>query len=183
MLCTTLRVALAQGSSGEIVPLETKLPKPQWDGRGSPLKLPNLEPIGTLQKPLLVPPGLKNVALGQIVTSSDQTVSQDALARVTDGAKESTNKTFVELGPLKQWIQIDLERETEIFGIWLWHLHHNPRVYIDVVAQVSNDENFASGKEVTVYNNDDDSSSGLAEEETNATLRRIAVGSLMPPRV
>ena len=75
--------------------------------------------------------------------------------------KDAADGSYVELGPQSQWVQIDLEEEAEIYGVWLWHFHKNARAYIDVVVQVSNDEDFADGKEVTIYNADHDNSSGL----------------------
>lgn len=145
------------------VPLKTKIPEVVYSGRRIPIKLPNLEPIEVEQKPFLVPRGLKNVALGKAVTSSDLSVSEETLTRVTDNRKESTEPNLVQLEAGQQWIQIDLEKETEIFALWLWHRHHNIRAYRDVIVQVSNDRDFASGKEVTVYNNDHDNSSGLGK--------------------
>ncbi len=63
----------------------------------------------------------------------------------------------MELAYGKQWIQIDLAAEHEIGVIMVWHYHMDPRVYRDVVIQISNDKNFKKGV-TTVYNNDHDNS-------------------------
>ena len=41
----------------------------------------------------------------------------------------------------------------------LWHFHKQPRVYYDVIVQVSDDPDFVSNVQ-TVFNNDLDNSSG-----------------------
>jgi hypothetical protein len=42
----------------------------------------------------------------------------------------------------------------------LWHFHKQPRVYFDVIVQVSDDPNFIKNVS-TIFNNDHDNSSGL----------------------
>src|SRR5205809_822628 len=79
---------------------------------------------------------------------------------VTAGQKEGTEGSWVELGPGVQWVQIDLEKEATIYGILLWHQHADPRVYRDVIVQISNDPEFKKDV-VTVFNNDQDNSAGL----------------------
>ncbi|MCH7760905.1 hypothetical protein IIA15_05815, partial [candidate division TA06 bacterium] len=64
------------------------------------------------------------------------------------------------MGPNLQHIQIDLQKSTAIYAILIWHYHGQPRVYHDVIVQISNDPEFV--KEVhTVYNNDHDNSAGF----------------------
>lgn len=145
------------------VALETEIPEAMFEGTKVPLELDNLEPLETKRKPLMVPPGLKNLALDKPVTSSDDFPIIGDLPYITDGDKDAADGSYVELGPQKQWVQIDLEEEAEIYAVWLWHFHKNARAYIDVVVQVSNDEDFADGKEVTIYNADHDNSSGLGK--------------------
>lgn len=152
-----------------LIPLETSIPRAVFGGR-APLKLENLEQIGKRQEPLLVPRGIENLALGKTVTSSDPTPLHGKLAYVTDGQKAATKESFVELGSSKQWIQIDLREEAEIFGVWLWHLYSSVRAYIDVVVMISSDEDFADGTEVTIYNNDHDNSSGLGPGREKAYI-------------
>jgi hypothetical protein len=56
------------------------------------------------------------------------------------------------LGPGKQWVQIDLEKDADISVVVVWHFHAQKRVYRDVIVQVSDDPAF--GKDVaTIYDN------------------------------
>ena len=66
----------------------------------------------------------------------------------------------MELGPGKQWVQIDLEKEADIYAMLVWHFHSQARVYLDVVVQVSDDPKFE--KDVTtIFNADADNELGL----------------------
>jgi hypothetical protein len=82
------------------------------------------------------------------------------LAFITDGDKEHDAGTYVEIGPGTQWVQLDLGRERDIRAVCVWHYHGEPRVYRDVVCQISSDPDFIDGV-VTVFNNDHDNSSAL----------------------
>jgi len=150
------------GSGEQLVPLEIKLPRPLFQGTPKHIK-----PSPTLEKytdkprpPLMVPPGLRNLALKKKVTSSDPEPIVGELSMVTDGDKEGSDGSFVELGPGKQWVQIDLEQQADIYAIQLWHYHAEGRVYQDVIIQVSDDPQFKTGV-ITVFNNDFDNSSGM----------------------
>jgi len=79
---------------------------------------------------------------------------------VTDGDKNYAKSSLVELGTGAQWVQVDLEKEYELYAILVWHFHEGKRVYFDVVVQASNDPEFKEGV-TTVYNNDHNNSSGL----------------------
>jgi hypothetical protein len=79
---------------------------------------------------------------------------------VTDGDKESNDNSFVELHRKTQWVQIDLERKFKLVAIVLWHAHNTFQVYHDIIVQVSDDPDFTQNVK-TVYNNDQDNSSGL----------------------
>ena len=57
-------------------------------------------------------------------------------------------------------MQIDLKEKSDISAVWLWHFHAQARAYKDVIVQVSNDPDFIEGV-TTIFNNDDDNSSGL----------------------
>ncbi len=149
--------ALAQ----EMVPLKTDLPKPLFVGTPVPVKLPNLEPpIQGRRPPVMVPEGVENLALGKEVTASDMEPLLGDLTLITDGDKEGEEGYWVELGPDLQWVQIDLGEEADIYAIAVWHYHSQARVYHDVIVQISNDPEFKEGV-TTVFNNDDDNSSGL----------------------
>ena len=100
----------------------------------------------------MVPLGTTNLALGKKVTASDNDPVVGTLDLVTDGDKEGDEGSWVELGPGRQWVQIDLEKEADIYAIMVWHFHSQARVYFDVVVQISDDPAFA--KEVTtVFDN------------------------------
>jgi len=79
---------------------------------------------------------------------------------VTDGEKEATEGSYVELGPGVQWVQIDLGSPHELHAIVVWHFHTSARVYRDVIVQVADDADFI-GNVRTLFNNDHDNSAGL----------------------
>ena len=66
-------------------------------------------------------------------------------------------RIFLELANGLQWVQIDLEAPSELAAIWVWHYHSQKRAYHDVIVQVSNDPEFATGV-TTLFNNDYDNS-------------------------
>ena len=103
---------------------------------------------------------MKNVALGKTVTSSDEEPIIGELAFITDGEKSGQDGTYVDLTFGTQYVQIDLGAVHEIHAIVLWHFHAQGRVYHDVVVQVADDEDFIT-RVRTLFNNDDDNSSGL----------------------
>jgi hypothetical protein len=92
--------------------------------------------------------------------SSDKEPVIGETAFVTDGKKSGEDGYYVELGPMLQWVQVDLGKSQELQAIVAWHYHSQARVYRDVVVQVSDDKDFVSGV-TTVFNNDHDNSSGL----------------------
>jgi hypothetical protein len=149
-------------SGGNLVPLEIKLPRPLFQGTPK-----NIKPSPTMEKysekpraPFLAPPGCTNLSLKKKVTSSDMAPVVGELTYVTDGDKEGADGSFVELGPDKQWVQIDLGEPAEIYAFVVWHYHAEGRVYHDVVVQVADDPDFIENVK-TVYNNDFDNTSGL----------------------
>jgi hypothetical protein len=153
--------AVAAELPSDKVPLTLKLPKPLFMGTPHKLKGPHLEKPRTGKRPdLAVPPGLTNVALNQPVTASDSQPTLGELSQVTDGNKDGIEGSYVEIGPGKQYFQIDLKQSYQVFAIVVWHYHAQPRVYHDVVVQVSGDPKFAAGAR-TVYNNDFDNSAGF----------------------
>ena len=64
------------------------------------------------------------------------------LEQVTDGDKEGTEGSFVELGPGVQHVTVDLGTPQEVFAVVFWHFHKTPRVYFDVVVQLADDAAF-----------------------------------------
>ena len=143
------------------VVLNTKLPTPLFVGTPVPLNIGNLEPPMRGKRPdFYVPAGTRNLALNKKVTASDSDPDEGTLDMITDGDKDGNEGSFVELGPGKQWVQIDLARRANIYAVLVWHFHSQPRVYRDVVVQVSDDPSFRSGV-TTIFNNDIHNDLGL----------------------
>lgn len=150
----------------EAIPLT--LPAPRFSGT------PKNVPPGTrvvIQKgpikprpPFFAPKGVKNVAAGKPVSSSDMEPVIGKLTMLTDGNKEANEDAYVELGPGVQWVQLDLGKPFKIYAVVVWHEHKNPIVYRDVVVQVAKDKDFIDGVKA-LYNNDDDNSAGQGTGE------------------
>ena len=147
-----------------MVALEIELPAAVVEGtRKPPPRMEWLEapcPDGQVRPPFYVPEGTGNVALGKPVTSSSLTPIVGELEMITDGDKEGTDGSFVELDPFEQHVTIDLESVYEIYAIVLWHYHKDNCVYFDVVVQSACDADFITNA-VNVFNNDIDNSLGL----------------------
>src|ERR1700761_1968399 len=142
--------ALAQDK----VPLKIQLPRPLFVGTPVPLNVPNLEPPLKGKRPdFMVPAGTVNLSKGKKVTASDGSPVVGTLDLVTDGDKAGDEGSWVEVGPGKQWVQIDLAKSANIYAVLVWHFHSQARVYRDVVAQLSDDPNFKSGV-TTIFNSD-----------------------------
>jgi len=140
--------ALAQDK----IPLVTKLPDPLFVGTPVPITIPNLEPETKKWPDFQVPAGTVNLAISNKVTASDNDPVVGTLDLVTDGDKAGDEGSWVELGQGKQWVQIDLNKEADIYAVVVWHFHSQARVYRDVVVQVSDDPTFS--KDVTtIYDN------------------------------
>lgn len=151
----------AKTASADWVPIDIKLPKPVFIGTPQDTRVPNLEkPLGKDRPPFLAPEGTANVALGKPVTSSDQEPIIGELSYITDGDKEAADGCYVELGPLKQYVTVDLGAMYNIYAIVVWHHHMQAQVYFDVVVQVSDDADFVTNV-TTVFNNDIDNSAGF----------------------
>ena len=154
--------ALFAGEEPTRVPLEIKLPRPMFTGTKKDFKLqPWMEkPLGKPRPPFLAPEGTTNVALRKPVTSSDKEPFTGNIEMVTDGDKEGIDGSFVELGPERQWVQLDLQAPYSIYAIVIWHYHGESRLYHDVVVQLADDADLITNVR-TIFNNDHDSSSGL----------------------
>jgi hypothetical protein len=149
----------ASGPSDGMVPLTLVLPKPMLVGTPLPLDQYHIRPEAK-QPVIMVPVGTVNLALNKEVVSSDPEPVVGDLTLVTDGEKSADEGNYVELGPGKQWVQIDLGQSCPIYAIAVWHYHSQARVYFDVVVQVSDDPDFVHGVH-TVFNNDAENRSGL----------------------
>ena len=147
-------------SPSKWVPIPIKLPKPMFVGTPQDTKVENLEkPLGKPRPPFYAPPGVKNVAFEKPVSSTDEEPIIGEIEMITDGDKEAADGSYVELGPLKQSVTVDLEAEYEIYAIVCWHYHKQARVYFDVVVQVASDPDFITNV-TTLFNNDIDNSAG-----------------------
>lgn len=147
-------------SGFRLVPVEIRLPKPMFAGTPRDARTPNLERPRGLRPPFLAPAGTTNVALGKPVSSSDPEPVIGNLSAITDGDKEATEGSYVELSPGPQHVTIDLQQRCDIYAVVVWHYHRWPRVYRAVVVQVSDDPAFKTGVK-TIFNNDIDNSLGL----------------------
>ena len=155
-----LLVAIAAVAQDK-VPLKTKLPPPLFVGTPVPLNVTNLERPTKAKRPdFLVPVGTVNLAKNKKVTASDNSPIVGTLDMINDGDKDGNEGSWVELGPGKQWAQIDLAKSANIYAVLLWHFHAQARVYRDVVVQVCDDPTFRSGV-TTIFNNDFHNELGL----------------------
>ena len=161
--------------------LKLKLPKPMFIGTPTNIKSPNLEAVtGKSRGAFLVPKGTRLLSLKRPVTSSDRQPVIGELDMLTDGEKEGGDGYFVELGPSKQWVQIDLGASYALHAILAWHYHSQARVYRDVIVQVSDDKDFLKGV-TTVFNNDHDNSSGMGIGKDKEYIE-VAEGRLVDPK-
>ena len=150
-LKTDSPVASSPQSDGKI-PLKTDLPQPLKIGTPVEVKIPH-EPILGKWPAFAVPAGTTNLARGKKVTSSDNDPVVGTLDLVTDGDKAGDDGSWVELGQGKQWVQIDLEKDANIYAIVVWHYHQQQeRAYRDVIVQISDDLKFEQGV-TTIYDN------------------------------
>jgi len=151
-----------KGTAAGLAPIPVKLPRPVFVG--TPKNIPPGttvdKPTGKPRPPFMAPVGTRNVALGKPVTSSDDEPIIGELSLVTDGDKEASDGSYVELGPGVQWVQIDLQKKCSIYAILFWHYHADPRVYHDIIVQVADDPDFILNVR-TLFNNDHDNSAGL----------------------
>jgi hypothetical protein len=180
-LLSVLLVPLAARQAAEKVELKLKLPKPMFIGTPTNIKSPNLEVVtGKARAPFMVPVGTKLLSLKKPVKASDMQPVIGELEMITDGEKEGGDGYFVELGPRKQWVQVDLGASYALHAILVWHYHSQARVYRDVIVQVSNDKDFLKGVQ-TIFNNDHDNTSGLGIGKDKEYIE-VAEGRLFDPQ-
>jgi hypothetical protein len=171
--------ATAQDAGKEV--LTIALPKPMFVGTPKNIRTPNLETItGKPRGPFMVPAGTTLLSLGKPVASSDKEPVIGEIAFVTDGKKSGEDGYYVELGPMLQWVQVDLGKSCELQAIVAWHYHSQARVYRDVVVQVSDDRDFVSGV-TTVFNNDHDNTAGLGAGKDKEYIETFD-GKLFDPK-
>lgn len=185
LVCTLLSVVmlapLAARQAQEKEALKLTLPKPMFIGTPTNIKSPNLEAItGKPRGPFMVPVGTKLLSLNRPVKASDMQPIIGEFNMITDGEKEGGDGYFIELGPGKQWTQIDLGASYALHAILAWHYHSQARVYRDVIVQVSDDKDFLKGVQ-TVFNNDHDNTSGLGIGRDKEYIE-VAEGRLVDPK-
>ncbi len=149
-------------ANDKVVQLAFELPDFAYRGTKQNIFVENLEPISTKDRePFYAPLGTKIISLGKPVTSSPDTDPiEGQVSYITDGVKEASGGSYVELGPFLQNVTIGLGAEYEIYAILVWHFHSEPCVYFDVIVQVADDPDFISNVR-TLFNNDIDNSAGL----------------------
>lgn len=156
------QAATQSGGTDTLAPLPIQLPRPVEIGTLKELRGANLEPYNrsAVRAAPMAPKGCVVLSLKKPATSSDDAPIVGSLDMITDGVKEARDGDFVELGPGRQWVQIDLEKTCEIYAILIWHNHLDRRAYRDVAVQVSDDSDFITGVKM-LFNNDIDNSLGL----------------------
>ena len=180
-LLAVVLAPLAAQQATEKVELKLQLPKPMFIGTPTNIKSANLEAVtGKSRAPFMVPAGTKLLSLKKVVKASDTQPVIGELDMITDGEKEGGDGYFVELGPGKQWVQVDLGASYALQAILAWHYHSQARVYRDVVVQVSDDKDFLKGVQ-TIFNNDHDNSSGLGVGKDKEYIE-VAEGRLFDPK-
>jgi len=169
LAATAIAIAVAAPASAQapaaggqkLVPIPIVLPQPVFEGTPRNLKVPNLEPARwKARAPFLAPEGVKNVARRKAVTGSDELPIIGELSMITDGDRSGEEGAFVELGPGKQHVTVDLGAPHEIYAVLFWHFHNSPRIYFDVVVQIADDPGFTKNVR-TLMNNDHDNTSGF----------------------
>jgi hypothetical protein len=161
-LASFLLAQTAAAADGDKVPLNIKLPSPAFKGTPKDIQLSSyVEPLSDKPRPpMMVPAGLKNIAVGAKITCSDKNATADALAKITDGDKEASEQSIIYLRKGTQWIQMDLGSPQEIFAVCIWHAHNSAKVYHDVIVQIADDQDFLQNVK-PLFNNDQDNTSGL----------------------
>ena len=167
-------------SHADTIPLTTTIPPEKIEGTPIEVKVPNLKPAASKAPEIQVPAGTSLLSKGKPVTASDDFPIIGELSYITDGEKDAGEGYFLELANGLQWVQIDLEKEAAIQAVWVWHFHSQRRAYHDVVIQISNDPEFASGV-TTVFNNDFDDSANLGTG-SDAPYIESQYGLLVPTK-
>jgi len=99
-----------------------------------------------------VPAGqLQNIAKEKIPSSNGYPIP----SVMTDGDLS----VWADGGSGLMWVVLDLGASYNLEAVKLWHYYEDSRIYHDVIVQLSNTSDFASGV-TTVFNNDTDNSAG-----------------------
>lgn len=147
-------------SQEDLAPLDIELPDAYFGGTPSPYWVAYLEKTSPKPRPpFMAPKGVINLAKGKAVTSSAEPM-HGKVEQLTDGDKDYTKTSLIELPAGLQWVQVDLGAEHALYAVVVWHFYEGNRVYHDVVVQASNDPEFKQDVQV-LYNNDQDNTAGL----------------------
>jgi hypothetical protein len=162
ILAALLAATWQPAAADDLEPLPLVLPPPAM--KGTPQALPTNTTAPPLtsdpRPPFLAPKGVVNVALGKPVTATDTNLINGELKQITDGKKEAFEENVVTLRRGLRWVQIDLQAEYKLYAIVIWHDFDIPRVYRDVIVQLSDDPEFKTGVQ-TIFNNDQKNAAGL----------------------
>jgi hypothetical protein len=158
----TLFYVASVSAEDEKVLLKTEIPKPPFIDEVVSVPKTNMEPplIGG-KREFYVPLGTTNLALHKPVTASAKPTVGN-LNQVTDGDKDGDDGGWIEFPEGNQWVQIDLQKTSEIYAVLVWHYYYKSRVYLNVVAAVSNDPEFKKDVKV-IFNNDIENAIGLGK--------------------
>jgi hypothetical protein len=143
------------------VALPIEFPQPTLKGTPEDLPVgPHIEPPSDKPpKPLMVPKGVKNVALNKAVTSPAQVITGE-LKQITDGNKEAFDDQVVEMKKGLQYVQVDLGKSYAIAAIVLWNDHRYLQAYHRIIIQVADDAEFTKNVRI-LFNNDYENKAGL----------------------
>jgi hypothetical protein len=171
------------GADGEeLVALPLELPKPALVGTPKDVDDPQyagVEKVSDKRRPVpKVPKGTTNLALHKTVTSNAKSCFSGELPMITDGNKEATEDSVVEIKGKPCWVQIDLEASHELSYICIWHYHREWDVVHHVIVQVSDDPKFETGV-TTLFNNDKSNKEGFGEG-ANLEYWETYEGKLIP---
>ena len=144
-----------------MVPLEIKLPGASFKGTPKDIQPSSYtEPYRDAPSaPMMVPPGLKNLAPSAKLSTSSTNVPARSWQRLPTATKKPPRQAS---SPAKRDAMHPdgFGAPAEIFAIVIWHAHPQTKVYHDVIVQVSDDPDFQKDVK-TIFNNDQDNSSGL----------------------
>jgi hypothetical protein len=162
VLAAVIAAVALESRAQDLVPLNLKLPAEAFKGTPKDIKTnAYTEPYPDKPRPpMMVPPDLKNLAKGAKITSSDKNATQEMLEKITDGDKEAADQSIIFLRKGTQYVQFDLGAPSEVFAIVIWHAFNAAKVYHDVVVQIADNADFTQNVK-TIFNNDQDNSSGL----------------------
>lgn len=163
LVFVALAALRAQSQAAAGVPLRLELPRPVFEGTPIDVRSPHIEAYrgdDVPPPPLLVPEGTRLLSRGRRVTSGDRQARPRDLALVTDGDKQYSHASYLELAPGTQWIQIDLGTNAEIFAVCIWRERPEQVIYRGTIVMVADDPGFETGVTV-LFNNDHGNLAGL----------------------